>query len=68
MLIRNLLLLLLARWDVRILVNVYDVPGSDLLNNICHSEEWHSVASCVGNFAGHHDTGAYPLAIGFLDE
>jgi hypothetical protein len=54
--------------DVRILVNVYDVPGSDLLNDICHSEEWHSVASCAGNFAGHHDTGVYPLAIGFLDE
>jgi hypothetical protein len=54
--------------DVRILVNVEDIPGSDILDNICYSGEWRSVAGCALDSAGHHDTGVYPLAIGFLDE
>ena len=54
--------------DVRILVNVEDIPGSDLLDNICYGGEWRSVAGCALNSARHHDTGVYPLAVGFLDE
>jgi len=54
--------------DIRILVNVEDIPGSDLVHNVCYSGEWRSVAGCALNFGRHHDTGVDPLAGGFLDE
>ena len=50
--------------DVRILVNVEDVQGSDLLDN----RPQRRMAICAGNSAGHQGTGAYPLSSGFLDE
>jgi hypothetical protein len=49
--------------DVRILVNVEDVPGSGLDNM-----PQRRMVSCAGNFAGHQGTGIYPLFIGFPDE
>ena len=50
--------------DVRILVNVGDVQGSDLLDDMPQRRR----ASCAENPVGHQGTGVYPLSIGFPDE